>query len=100
MISIIKKPILTEKAMSGTEDRQYQFYVDPNSNKFQIKDAVEKMFDVEVENVRTSNVKGKKTRRQTRSGLQRGHFALRKKAYVRLKEGFEIELVTGGSEEE
>ncbi len=100
MISIIKKPILTEKAMSGTEDRQYQFYVDPSANKFQIKDAVEKMFDVEVENVRTTNTKGKKTRRQTRRGLQTGHFALRKKAYVRLKEGFEIELVTGGSEED
>ena len=99
MVSLIKKPILTEKGLSQTDERVYQFYVDPSSNKMQIKEAVEEMFDVEVDKVNTTNVKGKKKSRFTRRGLMVGKTALRKKAYVKLKEGHEIELVSGPSED-
>ncbi len=100
MISIIKKPILTEKGMSKNGDREYHFYVETSANKLQIKNAVEAMFEVKVEDVRTSNVKGKKSVRMTKKGVMRGRTALRKKAYVKLKEGHEIELVSTGSSNE
>jgi len=97
MISIIRKPILTEKGMSKNGEREYHFFVDPSANKLQIKHAVKAMFDVEVEDVRTTNVKGKRSVKHTKKGLMRGKTALRKKAYVKLKEGFEIDMVSGGS---
>jgi large subunit ribosomal protein L23 len=99
MITLIRKPILTEKAMRGTDERKYQFYVDPNANKIEIKKAVEQMFDVKVEKINTTNVKGKVKRRFTKRGLMAGKAALRKKAYVTLKEGHEIDIVSGTSEE-
>ena len=99
MISIIKKPILTEKGMSKNGEREYHFYVDPSANKLQIKKAVELMFEVAVDDVRTANIKGKRSVRMTKKGLMRGKTALRKKAFVKLKEGHEIELVSGGSNE-
>ena len=95
MISLIKKPILTEKGMNKNSEREYHFYVDPSANKIQIKQAVKEMFDVEVEDVRTANVKGKKSAKFTKKGLLRGKTALRKKAFVKLKEGHEIDLVSG-----
>lgn len=77
------------------EQRQYVFEVDPNANKIQIKQAVEKMFEVKVASVRTVRVKGKVRRRYTRKGLMEGRTHLKKKAYVTLKEGYSIELVSG-----
>lgn len=97
MIEIIKRPIITEKAMKLGEQRQYVFEVDPKANKIQIKKAVEEMFEVKVESVRTLRVKGKVRTRYTRRGIMRGKTPLRKKAYVTLKEGFTIDLV-GGTE--
>ncbi len=97
MIEIIKRPIITEKAMKLGEQRQYVFEVDPNANKIQIKKAVEEMFEVKVESVRTLRVKGKVRSRYTRRGIMRGKTPLRKKAFVTLKEGFTIDLV-GGTE--
>ena len=44
MIEIIKRPIITEKAMKLGEQRQYVFEVDPKANKIEIKKAVEEMF--------------------------------------------------------
>ena len=99
MISIIKKPILTEKGMNKNSEREYHFFVEPSANKIQIKKAVQDMFDVEVEDVRTTNVKGKNSVKHTRKGLMRGKTALRKKAYVKLKEGHEIDLVSGSVNE-
>lgn len=95
MIEIIRKPIITEKAMKLGEQRQYVFEVDAKANKIQIKQAVEKMFEVKVESVRTVRVKGKVRRRFTRRGFMEGRTPLRKKAYVTLKEGYSIELVSG-----
>ncbi|OGU60545.1 MAG: 50S ribosomal protein L23 [Ignavibacteria bacterium GWF2_33_9] len=99
MIEIIKRPIITEKAMNMGHHRQYAFEVDRDSTKIQIKQAIEELYEVKVDNVRTLNVKGKNKTRFTRKGLQRGFTKLRKKAYVTLKEGFSIEIVSGAQEE-
>lgn len=95
MLQVIKKPVITEKAMKLSAMGQYVFQVDPNSNKIEIKKAVEEMFEVEVKSVRTLRVKGKVKVRMTRRGMMRGVAPLRKKAYVTLKEGHQIELVSG-----
>ncbi|MDX9789481.1 MAG: 50S ribosomal protein L23 [Candidatus Kapaibacterium sp.] len=95
MIQLIKKPIITEKAMNLAHLRQYVFEVHPDANKIQIKQAVEEMFDVNVTSIRTVRVKGKNKIRMTRRGLMRGKTALKKKAYVTLKEGQAIEIVSG-----
>jgi large subunit ribosomal protein L23 len=101
MIQIIKKPIITEKAMNLASQRQYVFEVHPEANKIQIRQAVQEMFDVDVTSVRTVRVKGKNKIRMTRRGLMRGKTALKKKAYVTLKEGQQIEIVSGvGSDSE
>ncbi len=101
MIEVLKRPVVTEKAMQLAELRQYVFEVQDSANKIQIKKAIEEYFDVEVKSVRTLRTKGKKVQRYSRSGWMRGKKPTVKKAYVTLKEGYEIELVTGaGSAEE
>lgn len=96
MIEIIKKPIVTEKAMKLGDQRQYVFEVEPWANKIQIRQAIEKMFEVNVISVRTARIKGKVRTRFTRRGIMRGRTPLRKKAYVTLKQGQSIEIVSGG----
>jgi large subunit ribosomal protein L23 len=97
MIDAIKRPIITEKAMKLTEEGQYAFFVDPKANKIEIKRAIEELFEVEVKSVRTARIKGKRTQRFTRRGIMSGKMPLRKKAYITLKEGHEIELVSGAN---
>lgn len=99
MFDIIKRPIISEKAMSLGQKRQYVFEVAPKANKIEIKRAIEALYEVQVESVRTLNVKGKNKVRYTKRGLMRGKTPLRKKAYITLKEGFEIEIVSGAQEE-
>lgn len=96
MISVLRKPLLTEKATQvGQQYRQYVFEVAPDANKLQIRKAIKDMFDVDVVSVRTLRVKGKEKRRITRKGLQIGRTNLRKKAYVTLAEGQSIDIVAG-----
>ena len=85
-------PVVTEKA-NAVSDRtnRYTFKVSPDANKFQIKDAVEKLYDVKVVGVSTMNYDGKKKQRYTRSGLLRGKVAAFKKAVVTLAEGQTID---------
>jgi large subunit ribosomal protein L23 len=85
---IIKAPVITEKALIAKEESQdgrqlLTFRVDKNATKPEIKSAVEKIFDVEVDTVRTINYMGKKARR----GRYEGRKPSWKKAYVTLKEG-------------
>jgi large subunit ribosomal protein L23 len=85
---IIKAPVITEKALIAKEESQdgrqlLTFRVDKNATKPEIKNAVEKIFDVEVDSVRTMNYMGKKARR----GRYEGRKPSWKKAYVTLKEG-------------
>ncbi len=95
MIEIIKRPIVTEKAMKNGEKGQYVFEVDPRSNKIQIKQAVEEMFEVNVFSVRTARIKGKIKSRMTRRGIMRGKTAMKKKAFITLKKGQTIDIVGG-----
>ena len=91
-MQIIQKPILSEKAIKYTADGRYVFQCVPSSNKIEIKKALENMFEVKVKSVRTLNVKPKTIRRFTRTRIQYGYTALRKKAYVTLMPGYSIEL--------
>lgn len=59
---IILKPVISEKAMDGMQERKYTFRVAVDANKLQIKNAVEEIFDVDVEKVTTMNMKGKPRR--------------------------------------
>ena len=56
---IIIRPLLTEKSYAGVADKKYTFVVAKKANKTEIKLAVEKLFDVQVESVNTANVRGK-----------------------------------------
>lgn len=88
-LEIIKAPVVTEKAaIVGQEMNQYSFYVDPKANKTEIKDAVEKLFNVSVVDVRTINVHPRKRR----VGRYMGLTNRKKKAIVKLADGQTIEL--------
>lgn len=78
---IIIRPLLTEKGYDGIADKKYTFIVAKSANKSQIKDAVEKLFKVDVESVNTVNCKGKKKR----MGRYEGYTPDFKKAIVQLK---------------
>ncbi len=100
MITVLRRPLLTEKATKVGHNRQYVFEVEPSANKIQIKAAIKAMFDVDAESVRTVRIKGKVKSRFTRRGLQVGKTNLKKKAYVTLKEGQTIDIVSGEGAEE
>ena len=85
---IIKAPIITEKSSALAANNVVTFSVDTKANKTQIKQAVEKIFNVKVESVNTVNVKPKKKR----VGRYVGKTNKVKKAIVKLKEGSSIEL--------
>ena len=86
---IIKGPIITEKSSEiAQNNNQITLSVDVKANKIEIKDAVEKLFNVKVESVNTINVSPKKKR----VGRYPGKTNKVKKAIVTLKEGSSIEL--------
>ena len=85
---IIKAPIITEKSSALAANNVITFSVDTKANKTQIKQAIEKIFNVKVESVNTVNVKPKKKR----VGRYVGKTNRVKKAIVKLKEGSSIEL--------
>lgn len=89
---IIRRPLITEKGSRVKETgNQYLFEVDRRASKFQIKTAVEKLFNVRVEDVHTLNLRGK----VKRVGKNVGKRSNWKKAYVTLKEGAKIEFFEG-----
>ncbi|CCJ33309.1 MULTISPECIES: 50S ribosomal protein L23 [Caloramator] len=77
---IIIRPIITEKSMNQMALRQYTFLVHPDANKSMIKDAIEQIFGVKVESVKTINYQGKKKR----VGFNFGKRPDYKKAIVKL----------------
>jgi len=85
---VIKAPIITEKSSDLAKNNVIVFSVDVKANKTQIKQAVEKIFNVKVEKVNTVNVKPKKKR----VGRYVGKTNKVKKAIVKLSEGSSIEL--------
>ena len=81
---VIKRPVITEKGLTLKEnDRTLCFEVDENASKQQIQEAVEQLFKVKVQAVRTMVVPGKMRRR----GKYMGYRSDWKKAYVTLREG-------------
>ncbi len=81
---IIKRPVLTEKAYEGIEDKRYVFEVDIHANKAEIKAAIETVFaddGVKVDKVNTLRTIGK----IKRQGRTQGRTPETKKAYVTLK---------------
>ncbi|SFM41159.1 LSU ribosomal protein L23P [Gracilibacillus orientalis] len=79
---IIKRPIITEHSSDLMAEKKYTFEVGKEANKTQIKDAIEEIFSVKVENVNTLNKKGK----FKRMGRYGGYRSNRKKAIVQLSE--------------
>jgi large subunit ribosomal protein L23 len=91
-LEIIKSPLVTEKLDALREETQtYAFEVDRRANKQQIREAIERLFKVHVEEVRTAIVRGKKKRLGQRIG-QRPNW---KKALVRLREGEKLDIFEG-----
>ena len=87
---VIKRPVITEKSTIQADDlNQYVFEVAPNANKIQIKEAVEVVFDVEVDKVRTMVQPAKRGRRGRAWYMRSRQW---KKAIVTLAEGNEIDL--------
>ena len=92
-MSIIKKPVITEKMTDASEKyNRFAFVVDRKANKIEIKKAVEDMYDVVVDSVRTMVCIGKKRVRGTKSGMVVGKTATYKKAIVTLAEGDSIDF--------
>ncbi|MGE5646978.1 MAG: 50S ribosomal protein L23 [Acidobacteriota bacterium] len=84
---VIVRPVVTEKGVAKKEaERTLCFEVAPEANKIQIRAAVEKLFKVKVESVRTVSNTGKLRRRGRFSGYRSDW----KKAYVTLKEGQKV----------
>lgn len=92
-MSILIKPIITEKATLGSERlNKYTFLVDPKANKVEIKKAVEAAYGVTVDNVRTQNYGPERKMRFTKTGVQKGKTNATKKAIVQVAEGDAIDF--------
>ncbi len=93
--SVIIRPVISEKTYALIAAGKYTFRVDHRAHKFEIKEAVQKAFDVEVVKVRTSKVRAKPKRR----GLSVGKSRSWKKAIVELAPGETIDLFEGAAVE-
>ena len=91
-MSILKKPLVTEKVSALNEKGKYGFFVDITANKVEIKRAVEKQYGVTVESVNTMSVMGKKKTRYTKAGVLAGRKPNYKKAIITLAQGEVIDF--------
>lgn len=91
---IIKKPIISEKATTQSEDmNRFTFAVDHRANKIEIKNAVEKMYGVQITEVRTMNYGGgKSSTKYTNRGIVEQKSKQWKKAIVTVADGETIDL--------
>jgi large subunit ribosomal protein L23 len=85
---VIVRPMVSEKSYAGLEQNRYTFLVRPDSNKTEIKEAVQRIWNVRVLKVSTMNRKGKSTRFR----YTRGRRPDQKLAVVTLAEGDSIEI--------
>jgi large subunit ribosomal protein L23 len=90
---VLIAPVVSEKSYSLITDRKYTFRVHEDAHKTQVRQAVEELFEVEVQSVNIVKVQPKPKRR----GFTRGRRPGWKKAIVQLKEGNEIEIFEGAS---
>jgi large subunit ribosomal protein L23 len=98
LISVILKPLLTEKSNKLREGKLkcYAFKVDPRANKFIVREAVEKLFSVKTVNCSIVNVSGKEKSMGMKGGKRAtGKTSSWKKAYVTLAENQKIEKFEG-----
>ena len=91
LYDVIRKPVITEKSTMASEHGAVVFEVAIDSNKPQIKEAVETLFGVKVKAVNTTITKGKSKRFRGQLGRRKDV----KKAYVTLEEGNTIDVTTG-----
>ena len=93
-MGFILRPLVTEKMTKITDKRpnRFGFIVKPEANKLQIKEEVERMYNVTVVDVNTLLFSGKRSQRYTRAGLVRGQKSAFKKAIVTLNEGDTIDF--------
>ena len=91
LMRVLEAPVISEKSTLATEnERRIVFKVKKSANKKQVKRAIEFIFKVEVDSVQILNVKGK----TKRFGKFIGSRSDWKKAYVKLKPGFEIDFAS------
>jgi large subunit ribosomal protein L23 len=88
---VLQRPVLSEKAVSGVERGTCAFFVHPDASRTQVKDAVERVFKVDVVKVNIQKVRGK----EKRMGRYVGRTAERKKALVKVAEGQRIQQLEG-----
>jgi large subunit ribosomal protein L23 len=91
-MDILKKPLITEKVSAMNEKGVYGFVVEKTADKLQIKRAVEKMFGVNVVEVRTMRYAGKHKTRYTKSKVVSGYTNAFKKAIVQVADGEVIDF--------
>ncbi len=94
-MSILIRPLVTEKVSALNEEGKYGFVVALKANKIQIKNAVEKMYGVTVEDVNTMRYQGRSKSRYTKAGLIKGRTAAYKKAIVKVADGEVIDFDSG-----
>lgn len=95
LLNVLKAPHISEKATNNAEKgNTIVFKVALDANKVEIANAVEQLFEVKVDSVRTVVVKGKTKRR----GAKMGRRSDWKKAYVTLQEGQSLDFVEGAAE--
>ncbi len=88
---ILMRPVLSEKGVALIGSGKYAFFVHPSANRSQVKDAVERVFNVQVEKVNIAKVR----RKQKRLGRFVGLTSERKKAIVTLAAGQRIQQLEG-----
>ena len=91
-MSVLKKPLVTEKVSALNEKGKYGFIVDTAANKVEIKKAVEKKYGVNVQSVNTMMEMGKFKSRFTKAGVLSGRKPNYKKAIVTLAQGEVIDF--------
>jgi large subunit ribosomal protein L23 len=94
-MSVLVKPLITEKISALNESGKYGFVVAKSANKVEIKKEIEQMYGVNVEKVATMIHPGKPKQRYTKSKVVSGRTASYKKAIVTLAEGEVIDFYSG-----
>lgn len=89
LTQILVEPVVSERTTYLNEMNKYVFVVQKTANKIEIKQAVEKLFNVKVDKINIVNVQGKRKRRRFKIGKRPDW----KKAIVTLQEGQKIELM-------
>jgi len=91
ILKVLKGPHVSEKASIVADvNKQIVFRVDTTANKLEVKNAVEKLFNVKVKDVQIANVKGKVKRFRQSIGKRNDW----KKAYVSLQDGYDIDFAS------